>query len=127
MRPLPGVQSTLFRSNLGSNFPFLDSGEAATSQVFNDARRSPYFKEVTRNRLANLVTTRSNVYAIWITVGYFEFDPRTQQLGQELGVDTGKVIRNRMFAIVDRSIPVGLQPGENNNVDNAILVERFIE
>ena len=26
-------------------------------------------------RLENLVTNRSNVYAIWITVGYFEVEP----------------------------------------------------
>jgi hypothetical protein len=27
------------------------------------------------SRLGNLVTNRSNVYAIWITVGYFEVEP----------------------------------------------------
>jgi len=77
--------------------------------------------------LANLVTTRSNVYAIWITIGFFEVNPASGRLGKELGSDTGEVKRHRGFYIVDRSIPVAYQPGENHNVDRAILVRRFIE
>jgi hypothetical protein len=29
--------------------------------------------------------------------------------------------------MVDRSIPVAFEPGENHNVDRAILLRRFIE
>lgn len=101
--------------------------DSFTNQDFNDADRNAYFKEHSRFRLGNLLTTRSNVYAVWITLGYFEIDPATQQLGQELGADTGNIIRNRSFHIIDRSIPVGFEPGENHNVDKAILVERYIE
>jgi hypothetical protein len=84
------------------------------------------------------------VYAIWITVGYFEvtpwmgnpagantvFDvphPDGYQLGQELYSDTGDIKRHRAFYIFDRTIPVGFEPGHDHNVDRATLVKRFIE
>ena len=86
-------------------------------------------------RISNLTTTRSNVYAIWITVGYFEVAhaninsayPDGYTLGAELGWDRGEIRRHRAFYMVDRSIPVAFEPGENHNVDRAILLRRFIE
>jgi hypothetical protein len=77
------------------------------------------------------------VYAIWITLGYFEVSvnpggidathPDGYQLGQELGADTGEIKRHRAFYIFDRSIPVGFEPGRDHNIENGILVKRFIE
>lgn len=40
-----------------------------------NGERNPYFYYQPMTRLGNLVTNRSNVYAIWITVGYFEVEP----------------------------------------------------
>ena len=92
------------------------------------------------NRIGSSTTTRSNVYAVWVTVGYFEVTPNTvggggvdtvhpdgYQLGQELGIDTGDVKRHRAFYIYDRSIPVGFEPGKDHNYDKGILLKRFIE
>jgi hypothetical protein len=86
-------------------------------------------------RLGNLTTTRSNVFAVWITVGYFEVTqvppddahPDGCQFGQELGSDTGDIQRHRAFYIIDRSIPVGFQRGVDINSDRAVLLRRFIE
>ncbi len=86
----------------------------------------------------NLLTTRSNVYAIWITMGYFEVTPWNggtpdavhpdgYQLGQELGSDAGQVKRHRAFYIYDRTIPVGYEPGFDHNIEQGVLVKRFIE
>lgn len=48
-------------------------------------------------------------------------------LGKEVGSHNGTVSRRRGFYLIDRSIPVGFIPGENLNVDDTILVRRFIE
>lgn len=93
--------------------------------VNND--RHANLKYMTRARLGNLATTRSNVFAVWITVGYFEFDESTGQLGEELGSRSGDVKRHRAFYMIDRSIPVGFEPGKNHNVDKTIMLRRYIE
>ena len=117
-----------------------------TQQAITRDTRNSYFRYELLRRLGNMVTTRSNVYAIWITVGYFELLPNMQpdingnlvqtvdaarpdgyQLGQELGSDTGEITRNRGFFIVDRTIPVAFEPGENHNVDDCVLLRRYIE
>ena len=85
------------------------------------------------------------MYAVWITVGYFQVTPwyglgNTSgpvvydtahadglQLGDELGSNSGEIKRHRAFYIFDRTIPVGFQRGEDLNVENAILLRRFIE
>ena len=94
-------------------------------------------------KLSNTITTRSNVYAVWITMGYFEVSnariippattinfnvyPDGLQLGAELGSDSGNVKRHRAFYIFDRSIPVGFEPGKDHNIENGVLLRRFIE
>ena len=91
-----------------------------------DTSRNSYFAYQAIQRLPNLLTTRSNVYAIWITLGFFEVD-RFGRLGPELGIETGEVKRHRAFYIIDRTIPVAYETGENHNVDNCVLLRRFIE
>ncbi|MEQ8788912.1 MAG: hypothetical protein RIC55_21550 [Pirellulaceae bacterium] len=131
--PLPSmlrsdVETTLLRSNaIGGGPTGTPLFDVSSNNVANDTDRNPFFRRQSMQRMANLVTCRSNVYAIWMTVGYFEVDPNTQQLGRELGSDTGQVERHRAFYIVDRSIPVGFQPGKNLNVDKAIRLRRYIE
>jgi hypothetical protein len=121
----------------------------------HDVDRHPYFRYQPMQRLANLTTTRSNVYAVWITVGFFETEPvprehqsaviasgQTPAKGQaifdklypegmwlttEMGSDTGQTQRFRGFYILDRSIPVAYEPGRNHNVDRAVLLRRRID
>ena len=102
-----------------------------------DASPNAYFTYQHYERLANMLTTRSNVYAVWITVGYFEVrrpqSPNTTlypdgwELAGELGIDTGDVQRHRAFYIFDRSIPVGFIRGQDLNYEKALLVRRYIE
>lgn len=109
----------------------------AQVQPYTDPDRNAAIHYQNLQRIGNLLTTRSNVYAVWITVGYFEVTPNPggvdvahtdgYQLGQELGSDSGDVKRHRAFYIYDRTIPVGFEPGRDHNIDKGILVKRFIE
>ncbi|MFO0902662.1 MAG: hypothetical protein U0939_06660 [Pirellulales bacterium] len=104
---------------------------------FEQTNRNPYFAYRGLNRLSNLVSYHSNVYAVWMTVGYFYVEPNPTgidsghpdgwRLGQEVGADLGTVERHRGFYLIDRSIPVGFEPGQNHNVDRCVLIRRFIE
>ena len=109
--------------------------------------RNPYFYYQGLTRLGNLVTTHSNVYAVWVTVGFFEveenrplppnppnlapvFDPSHPdglRLGQEIGLDTGETKRHRSFFLIDRSIPAAFERGQNHNIDRTILLRRVLE
>jgi hypothetical protein len=135
------VDSSLLRTN---RIPYGPTAPAGTDvprylNAFGDlprnSDRNPYFSYQALQRLSNLVTCRSNVYALWLTIGYFEVEwkqhPVTGQwqweLGQEVGIDTGTVQRHRAFYIIDRSIPVAFEPGQNHNVDKCVVLRRFIE
>ncbi len=63
----------------------------------------PYERHRLLSKLSNNLTTRSNVFAVWITVGYFEVDNQGK-LMQEIGRADGRNKRHRMFAVVDRSV-----------------------
>jgi hypothetical protein len=138
--------------NAANQLPVLTNKLTMTPPVaaFEDGTRNAYFAYQGLDHVTGKVTTHSNVYAVWITAGYFEvtpwygvsaagtpntagpqvFDtahPDGYQLGAELGSDTGQVERHRAFYIIDRSVPVGYQHGLDNNVNNAVLLKRFIE
>ena len=124
--------------------PLLDyTSTARTDNSF----RSAAFRNGLRTRLGNLVTTKSSVFACWITVGYFEVDENNDLVTTdgtafgtdktrvavppapvaEIGIETGEQVRNRAFFIFDRSIPVAFEPGKDHNVEKAILIESLIE
>ncbi len=153
--PLRDVDATLLRSfpvgATANNLALFDSPvvpgviAGGAPPAYNDPTRNPYFRIQNASRMMNLLTTRSNVYAVWVTVGYFQaspwygpggtsaqvvFDtahPDGYQLGQELGCDSGEISRHRAFYLFDRTIPVGFERGVDHNVQNAILLRQFIE
>ncbi|MBT5599322.1 MAG: hypothetical protein HOJ62_11940 [Planctomycetaceae bacterium] len=92
-----------------------------------NASRNPTFEYQSLQRLGNLTTGRSNVYSVWITVGYFEVAQFNGKLGVEVGIDEGRIKRHRAFYMIDRSIPVAFEPGENHNVDNAVILRRYVD
>jgi hypothetical protein len=133
-----GVDVTLLRSKPGNAMmPLLANETGGAPNDATNSVRNPYFAYQNLERVSNLVTTRSNVFGVWLTIGYFEAFPNAAgidaghpdgyQLGAELGSSTGDIERHRAFYIFDRSIPVGFERGQNNNVNRAILLKRYIE
>ena len=121
------IDATLMRRSQSSGTPLFATDSSSNPEYVNQTR-NPLLRFQDLQRLSNLLTTRSNVYAIWITVGYFEVDPNNPlSVVRELGSDIGEVRRHRAFYIVDRTIPVAFEPGKNHNVDEAIILRRFIE
>lgn len=67
------------------------------------------------NRLASVATVRSNVFAVWVTLEVNDSSPAADS-----------PTCHRLFAIVDRSIPVEYVEGENRDVRQTIRLKRFL-
>ena len=129
MDEIAGSACTLLRPRIPTiPVPLFDD---ATSPPANSLRNAA-FRNGLRTRLGNMVTTKSSLFAGWITVGYFQVNEddelaMSNGAGIEIGADRGEQDRNRAFFIFDRSIPVAYEPGKNHNVDKAIRVKTIID
>ena len=99
----------------------------ANDAAFNDTRRNQQFGDRPLNRFANIGTNRSSVFAIWLTVSWFEVD-EFGLLGAEVVDDvTGQPDRKRAFFVYDRSVPVAFEPGQNHNIERGILTQTILD
>jgi hypothetical protein len=92
-------------------------------QAYQKQLVPPYVMNEMLNKISGHVTPRSNTFAVFVTVGFFEvIDDSTfpVKLGAEVTTSTGKAVRHQMFSVVDRTNlaidsgkaldPVTLQP-----------------
>lgn len=120
----PKSEVSFLRSNRSSTFEPLFVHNPATSPF--DPTKHPHVLYQDISRFSNLTTSHSNVFAVWITLGYFEYSEDDGIL-QEYKASTGENKRHRSFYIIDRSIPVGYSPGKDLNVEETILIRRYME
>jgi len=132
------VNNTLLCSNNHGSYDGANRSLQAASLATGSI---PYFQDQMLAKIFNQVTTRSHVFAVYLTVGFFRVTPNIDgsgnpwqpvTLGEELNLSTGTNIRHHMFAIVDRSaltqlrIPQQWQAanlptaGSNNQTTSAI-------
>lgn len=118
----PGLQDTLLRlhpdpDNPNARVPVLWLDQ--TTAPANLDRSHPYFRAEAARKLVNNVTTVSNTFAVWLTVGFFEVrtDPTTGQvltrtmpdgtvrhlLGREAYKEAPSDLRVRYYVVVDRT------------------------
>ncbi len=117
---LRGIENTLLAPITGGN---------ANSPRLLDplgGAAHPYHNLELLNKIYKNVTTRSNVFAVWVTVGYFEVtneNARPVQLGAEIGRAEGRHIRHRFFALIDRTKMEAFRGTVNVAADQSVSIQ----
>jgi hypothetical protein len=94
-----GINETLLRSAVPDGGP-------DTPRLFEVPAGHPYLQDELLTKIYNHLTTRSNVFAVWLAVAFFEVaedTARPVKLGPEINRAEGRHRRHRMFAVVDRT------------------------
>jgi hypothetical protein len=105
--PYTGGRSGIARTVMNGVFNVPDRNTPSTPSVQDPPRpQHPYEQYELLNKIFNNITTKSNVFAVWVTFGYFEVLPNGT-LGLELGTTAANLDswyqRDKFFAIVDRT------------------------
>lgn len=95
-----GIEDTIFRA--------WDPGAPGDRRRLFDVagQDHPYSRSELLTAIDERVAVRSNVFAVWVTVGFFEVVDDTSspiKLGAEIGQAANRQVRHRFFAIVDRT------------------------
>src|SRR5262249_23684053 len=109
-----GQQDQQYPKGINVNDSFFASRQGNTSQprqfefpTQTGGINQPYQAYEAMAKIFNSVTTRSNTFAVWLTVGFFEVTSPAGVMPPKLGAEIGRAenrhVRHRMFAIIDRT------------------------
>ncbi len=118
---LVGAGSVL-RSQILST-PLFERSQAELHRDLRLQDRNPMFRMRNTAKLANMTTHHSNVFLVRLTIGYFQVDPQSGEVGAEYGIDTNNNERQHGMFIVDRTIPVAFERGQAHNALNSVLLQ----
>ncbi|MBI1323879.1 hypothetical protein GC170_11945 [bacterium] len=120
------------RPLLGANIyqrPSSNMGTVTYTKV-EDRRQHPMFRTELLQKIMNLTTVRTQQFAVYVTVGFFEVkkEGNANTLQPEvLGTEIDKNSRYTMFAIVDRTKAEGFNPLNPGNYRDLIEYERRLK
>lgn len=122
---VPGnpTQKPLFVRSVG-DMPIVNPVDPSVNPSSNRLR-NPFLRYQTLMRMPNLVSNNSQVFLIRLTLGYFEVDAESGELGDEYRASEGLQERYRGTFVIDRSIPVGYQSGVDMNTRDVVIFESF--
>jgi hypothetical protein len=115
LRPDPNPAATYQMMGNVPKLLFETDPNANPAEMQNDPNTGqptshPYLNYELLTKIFGNSTVRSNVFAVWITVGFFEVTS-TGALGNEIGRSENRHVRHRMFAVLDRTaLTVALNP-----------------
>ena len=111
----------------------LGAGPTGTT-VTDDLRMHPVYRTEMIQKISNLTTVRTQQFATWITVGFFEVvatgTPELgvpDTLGGEIGTGAGNRVRYRAFFVIDRTKATGFNPYYPGNFRDCVTYRRRIE
>jgi hypothetical protein len=105
--PITAVADAQYPLGTGIDDSYLSTAGTGGGRLFDvPGAPNPYFMNSLLGKIFNHITPRSNVFAIYCTVGFFGINnaaTQPPQLNAEIGLATNTNIRHHLFAIVDRT------------------------
>lgn len=123
----PGTSVGLLRKEPGTSpVKALFQRPANPTEAATDNTRSAFHRYLGISRLANMTSSNSHVFGVWITVGMFNLDA-SGELADEVGFTDGSHERTRAFYMIDRTIPVRYEPGVDHDTARTIIFSKNLD